>query len=352
MRSRRPECLIESKVGYFNLKHGRNSSRIQAVKRLWQEYPEIQTELEQVEKYIISNSSSRNSLLSKIAQELAIAGGKRLRPAFVILSAKFGEYEGEKILPLAGAIEILHMATLVHDDVVDRASLRRGKPTVSEKYGIDMAVYTGDFLFTRAVLMLSKNVSTDKLDYIARAIKTICEGEVDQLCERFDPNVTFRSYFRRISKKTAVLFGASCLLGSDSAGCSPELSKRLARFGYYYGIAFQIRDDMLDFLSTTGTSGKPVGNDISKGVFTLPVIYAMARNASLKDIFRKPPEEEYDFGYKEMAEINRLVSEAGGMASAGEMLKTYIARGHKVVDSLPENKYRGILRELISGLEL
>ncbi len=320
---------------------------------MWQKYPEIETELEKVEKFIISSSSSRNRLLSDISKELAMAGGKRLRPSFVILSAKFGQYESEKILALAGALEILHMATLVHDDVVDKASLRRGKPTVSEKYGIDMAVYTGDFLFTKAVLMLSKNVSTDKLDYIARAIKTVCEGEVDQLCERFDTNVTFRSYFRRISKKTAVLFGAACLLGADSAGCPQELSKKLARFGYYYGIAFQIRDDMLDFLSNTDASGKPVGNDMLRGVFTLPVIYAIARNASIKDIFAKPSQaDEYHLTPKELAEINRLVFETGGIASSAEMLETYIARGIKVVDSLPVNEYSNILRELISALKL
>jgi len=241
----------------------------------------------------------------------------------------------------------------VHDDVVDRASLRRGKPTVSEKYGIDMAVYTGDFLFTKAVLMLSKNVSTDKLDYIARAVKTVCEGEVDQLCERFDTNVTFRSYLKRISKKTAVLFGASCVLGADSAGCAPELSKKLARFGYYYGIAFQIRDDMLDFLSNTDTSGKPVGNDMVKGVFTLPVIYAIARNGTLKDIFKKPSQDdEYNLDHNDVAEINRLVIETGGIASSGEMLDNYIARGLKVADSLPDNQYCNIFRELISGLKL
>ena len=320
---------------------------------MWQKYPEIQMELEQVEEFIIGNSASRNRLLSKISQELAMSGGKRLRPSFVILSAKFGEYDSQKILPLAGAIEILHMATLVHDDVVDRASLRRGKPTVSEKYGIDMAVYTGDFLFTKAVLMLSRNVSTDKLDYMARAVKTICEGEVDQLIERFDTNVTFRSYFRRISKKTAVLFGTACLLGADSAGCAPELSKKLARFGYYYGIAFQIRDDMLDFLSNTDASGKPVGNDMIKGVFTLPVIYALARNGSLKGIFAKPSQDdEYNLDYKDLAEINRLVVETGGISSSGQMLDTYIARGIKAIDVLPQNEYCYILRELISALKL
>ncbi|NJD04520.1 MAG: polyprenyl synthetase family protein [Ruminiclostridium sp.] len=320
---------------------------------MWKKYPEIRFELEQVEKFIIENSSSRNKLLSKISQELAMSGGKRLRPSFVIISAKFGEYDSQKLLPLAGAIEILHMATLVHDDVVDQASLRRGKPTVSEKYGIDMAVYTGDFLFTKAVLMLSKNVSTDKLDYIARAVKTVCEGEVDQLCERFDTNVTFRSYLKRISKKTAGLFGAACLIGADAGGCAPELSKKLARFGYYYGIAFQIRDDMLDFLSNTDASGKPVGNDIIKGVFTLPVIYAISGNDTIKEIFSKTLcNKEKNLDNKDIAAIRRLVIETGGMTSSGEMLATYIARGLKVADSLPDSQYCDIFRELIANLKV
>lgn len=320
---------------------------------MWQKYPEIKTELEQVEKIINENSSSRNKLLSSISQELAMSGGKRLRPAMAVLAAKFGVYDSQKVLPVAAAIEILHMATLVHDDVVDRASLRRGKPTVSEKYGIDMAVYTGDFLFTRAVLMLSKQASSDKLDYMAKAVKTICEGEVDQLCERFDTGVSFRSYFKRISKKTAVLFSASCILGADTAGCAPELVRKLGKFGLYYGIAFQIRDDLLDFLSSTEASGKPVGNDMIKGVFTLPVIYALARNSSLKDYFVKPEQEdEYKLDYKDIAEINKLVFEAGGISSSKEMLDVYIERGCRILDALPENRYCEVLRHLIVSLKV
>lgn len=316
-----------------------------------QKYPEILVELEKVEKYLIENSSSKNRLLSEITKELAASGGKRLRPSFVILSAKFGEYASDKVIPLAAAIEILHMATLVHDDVVDKASMRRGKPTVSEKYGIDMAVYTGDFLFTKAVLMLSNNVSTDKLEYIARAVKTICEGEVDQLCERFDTNISFRSYLKRISKKTAVLFGASCVLGADSAGCPQELSKKLARFGFYFGIAFQIRDDMLDFLSNADIAGKPVGNDILRGIFTLPVIYAMSRNSSLKEIFLNQPEEGYNPGSADIESLYRLVMESGGIDSSGKMLDAYIARALKVLENFPDNEYKIIFKELVSGLK-
>ena len=319
---------------------------------MWEKYPEIGAELEQVEKYMISSSTSRNRLLSQITRDLAASGGKRLRPAFVILSAKFGRYDAEKIPPLAAAIEILHMATLVHDDIVDRATHRRGQPTVSEKYGVDMAVYTGDFLFTKAVLTLSRNVSAEKLDAIARAVKTICEGEADQLCERFDINVSFRSYLKRISKKTAILFGAACLLGADSSGCGDELSKKLARFGYYYGVAFQIRDDILDFLSNSDTTGKPVGNDLLKGVLTLPVIYTMAQSSALKDTFAKCAEGKYSLSMKDISDIKQLVNESGGIHSSEKILDVYIARGLKHLEKLPDNGYSRIFSELIAGLKL
>lgn len=319
---------------------------------MWETYPEIAEDLERVENYIISSSASRNRLLSRITNDLVGSGGKRLRPAFVILASKFGKYDEEKIFPLAGAIEILHMATLVHDDIVDRASHRRGQPTVSERYGIDMAVYTGDFLYTKAVLMLSRNVSSDKLDIMAKAVKIICEGEVDQFCERFDTNISFRAYLKRISKKTALMFGAACLLGADTGGCPQDVTRKLAKFGYYYGVAFQIRDDILDFLSDADAAGKPVGNDLLKGVITLPVIYTMARNTALKDIILKYSDGKHILNAKDMGKINRLITETGSLESSKEMLETYIKRGLRHLELLPDNKYRKILGELISGLKL
>lgn len=319
---------------------------------MWEEYPEIADEMKAVEEFIKSNTTSRNKLLADVAGALVGAGGKRLRPAFVILSAKFGSYDREKVLPFAGAVEILHTATLVHDDIIDRAKMRRGIPTVSKKYGVDMAVYTGDFLFTKAVLMLSKNVSADRLDLVARAVKTICEGEVDQFQERYDIETSVLSYMKRINKKTAVLFAASCLLGAQASECGEEISKRLARFGFCFGMAFQIRDDLLDFMSEYEATGKPSGNDLRGGVVTLPVIYALRSSGSLKEIFKSYAGNRGRLSIEDYRLIDQLVRDSGGIKASERMLERYIVRGIKALDGLPENTAGTVLKLLMQGLVL
>lgn len=319
---------------------------------MWEEYPEIADEMKAVEEFIKSNTTSRNKLLADIAGALVGAGGKRLRPAFVVLSAKFGSYDREKVLPFAGAVEILHTATLVHDDIIDRAKTRRGIPTVSKKYGVDMAVYTGDFLFTRAVLMLSKNVSADRLDLVARAVKTICEGEVDQFQERYDIETSVLSYLKRINKKTAVLFAAACLLGAQASECGEEICKRLARFGFCFGMAFQIRDDLLDFMSEYEATGKPSGSDLRGGVVTLPVIYALRSSGSLKEIFKGYAGNRGRLSIEDYRLIDQLVRDSGGIKASARMLERYIQRGIKALDGLPENVAGTVLKGLMQGLVL
>lgn len=318
---------------------------------LWEDYPEIAEEMKAVEEFIKAGVTSRNSLLADIAGTLAGAGGKRLRPSFVVLSARFGKYDREKTLPLAGAVEVLHMATLVHDDVIDRAGMRRGKPTVSQKYGIDMAVYTGDFLFTKAVLMLSGNVQADRLDLVARAVKTICEGEVDQFQERYDIETSILSYLKRINKKTAILFAASCLLGAYSSECGEDTARSLARFGLCFGMAFQIKDDLLDFLSDFETTGKPVGSDLRGGVVTMPVIYALRSSRRLQELFKGYAGKKGRFSFDEYRLVNELVRESGGIESTAGMLRRYVDRGLKALERLPENDERSILRRLLQGLD-
>lgn len=319
---------------------------------MWEEYPEIAKEMKAVEEFIKNNTSSRNKLLADIAGALIGAGGKRLRPAFVVLSAKFGRYEREKILPFAGAVEILHTATLVHDDIVDRAGTRRGIPTVSQKYGMDMAVYTGDFLFTKAVLMLSKNVSTDKLDLVGRAVKTICEGEVDQFQERYDMETSILSYLKRINKKTAILFAASCILGAQASECGDDTTKRLARFGFYFGMAFQIKDDLLDFLSDHEASGKPVGNDLPGGVVTLPVIYALRSNSRLREIFKGYAGKKGKLSIEDYRLVGEMVRASGGIEASILMLGRYIERGLRALEGLPDNSETAVLKQLLQGLKL
>ena len=311
-------------------------------------YSELQNELIKIEEYINKNISSRNKLLSAIVNELVQSGGKRIRPAFLIISSQFGKYNRKKSISAASAIEILHTATLVHDDIIDRAKVRRGNATISEKYGSEIAIYAGDFLFTKAVLMLSKGISIDRLDIVANAIKVICEGEVDQYQERYDLNISTVSYLKRITKKTAVLFGAACGLGAYLSKCQEDVGKKLARFGLYYGIAFQIRDDLNDFLSNRERTGKPVGSDFINGNITLPVIFS--KGPELSKILKTIKASENEALDINIDEIMELVIRGGGITKTKIILDKYIVKGLKILDSLPENKYKGLFRKMILEL--
>lgn len=315
---------------------------------MFTDYNELQNEMSKVEDYINKNISSRNKLLSNIVKELVKSGGKRIRPAFLIISSQFGKYNRKKSVSAAGAIEILHTATLVHDDIIDRSKIRRGNETISEKYGSEIAIYAGDFLFTKAVLMLSNGIAVDKLDMVAKAIKVICEGEVDQYQERYDLDISTFSYLKRISRKTAVLFAASCGLGAYLSKCQGDVIKKLSRFGAYYGIAFQIRDDLNDFISSKESAGKTVGSDFINGNITLPVIYSKGPELNkilniLKNSKSEPIEESID-------EVMKLINEKGGITKTKIMLEKYIKKGVKILDSLPENKYRKLLKKMIMEL--
>lgn len=318
---------------------------------MWSKYPEISEELNLVEDFIRKNVRSRNKLLSDVVNELIESGGKRIRPAFAIISSKFGQPNTDKVISVAGALEILHTATLVHDDIIDKAKLRRGRVTVSEKYGADLAVYTGDFLFTKAVLMLSRDISIDKLDIVAKAIKTICEGEVDQYQDRFKTDISVLTYLKRIKRKTAVLFGAACALGAYCSECPEHVSKALARFGFYYGMAFQIRDDLNDIVSSETASGKPVFKDIAEGTITLPVIYAMNRSQDVKDIIISLAGNRDRLGFREVDELVKMVRELGGVESSGALLHKYVERGLESLNILPDIVYKDIFETLISNLD-
>jgi heptaprenyl diphosphate synthase len=318
---------------------------------LWLKYPEIAGELKLVEECIKKNSCSRNKLLLEVTRDLIEAGGKRIRPGFAVISSKFGKYDRQKVIHLAGALEILHTATLVHDDIIDRSQLRRGKVTVSAKYGADIAVYTGDFLLTKAVLMLSRNIPVEKLEKIAKAIKSICEGEVDQFQDMYKINITVMTYLKRINRKTAILFGAACGLGAEISDCSADIVRNLTQFGINYGMAFQIKDDLNDYLSDVEESGKPVGNDIIKGTVTLPLIYALNKSQEVRKLVSKLFEDRGKITTEDMSKINALIRDCGGMDYSRKVLRKYIKRGIKNLRKLPDNKYRSILEELINKLD-
>jgi heptaprenyl diphosphate synthase len=203
------------------------------------------------------------------------AGGKRMRPAFALLAAKLFQEDLTRVRPLAVALEMVHLASLIHDDVVDNSMLRRGIETVKSKWGNRVSIYSGNYILSRSLQILADYRRSDIIDIMAQASIKISEGELIQLRSLYDVELGIKNYFRRIERKTALLISVSCQLGAMIAEADPKQVAALKAYGYYLGMAFQITDDILDLIADEKTLGKPTGSDIKQGVITLPAIYAL-----------------------------------------------------------------------------
>lgn len=313
---------------------------------MWELYPEVNEKLNQVEEIISKSLKSRSKPFEALLLDLSITGGKKLRPALTILASGFGKAWDDKILEAAAGIEILHMATLVHDDIIDDAGIRRGKPTINSLHGDKMAVYMGDYLLTRAVMLLSKTLPEDRLERIARGIKSVCEAEVEQFYSRFNPDISLTTYLKRISRKTASLFAFSCSEGAFLSKCKKEHGIRLTKLGYYYGMAFQIQDDILNLIGDTKKTGKPEGNDIKEGVITLPLILALRKSQSFKDNVR----DIFSSGNMSQEDVRETIDRIkslGGIEEARGWIDRYLKKLRDLLDLLPDRQAKKIMDETI-----
>ncbi len=315
---------------------------------IWKKHVDIYDELALVDSCIRKNLKSNLHILNDTLSDLLANGGKRLRPALVLLSAQFGNYDRDKLVPLASAIEIMHMATLVHDDVIDDARLRRGRPTTRSRFGNDVAVFTGDFLFTKAFTLISQSTTPQNMHLLAVAIKAICEGEIEQYESRFKPSVSVRHYLKRIARKTAVLFELSSYVGAVEAGCSKQTSRLLRKLGFDFGMAFQITDDILDFTGQQAVVGKPLCSDFRQGVYTLPVIYTAMDPRYSGEMHAYMQKD--DLTEEDIAGIGRLVEQSGGLKYAKELAMTYLDRCRSYLDQLPDMPAKGAIEELLEEL--
>src|SRR5699024_9005521 len=227
-------------------------------------------DIQRIEKRLATVIDANHPILHKASIQLLRAGGKRIRPIFAILSAEFGDKEehAAEIEAVATALELIHMASLVHDDVVDDADLRRGKPTIKQLYDDKTAIYTGDYILACALEEMAKIQSVHVHQVLAKSLVHVVEGEMYQIEDKYVVDQNLRNYLRRIKRKTALLIASSCKLGALTAETSKEDANRLFQYGYNVGMSFQIIDDILDFTSTKETLGKPVGNDLLQGHLT------------------------------------------------------------------------------------
>lgn len=303
--------------------------------------PELTQQMTEVEAHILKATRSREPILSEASARLASSGGKRLRPAMVLIGGAFGEEPQSNLTEVAAAVELLHMATLVHDDIIDDSPTRRGEPTVQAKFGKDVAVFTGDFLLTRALLLMDQGKGDERMRDLARTMVHICEGEVGQYVDRFRVTSVLR-YLKRVHGKTAALFALSLAVGAHQSGADEDVCRRLAKYGIFFGMAFQIYDDMLDYMASEKQVGKPVGHDVLSGVYTLPLLMA------LKDTCAKAPLMELLSARGEVAasRVVDLVRNTDAITKSQRLIDRYISKSMDAIAPLRECPAKAALQAL------
>jgi geranylgeranyl pyrophosphate synthase len=285
--------------------------------------------------------SSRHSLVSEASLYLLNAGGKRLRPALVMISSRAGEGGRTEAELSAAALELVHLATLYHDDVIDGTATRRGVATTHSKWGTEIAVLAGDYLFACGS-SLGARASGEIPLILASAISEVCEGQIVETTSLGDPTRSIDKYIEVISMKSAALFRTACELGAATSGASSEHRARLVTYGESLGLAFQIVDDLLDLVGDVAVTGKIPGTDLRAGVFTAPVLLACQRDEQLRARLVK--------GDADLDEVLPVLWSTGAIADGYAMAAEYAERGRAALDGLPAKEYREVLRTILDGV--
>ncbi len=304
----------------------------------------VKDDFTSVNQLIIDKLHSDVDLVENIGHYLVEAGGKRLRPLLVLLTANALGYQGKDHLSLAAIIEFIHTATLLHDDVVDVSSLRRGRPTANAQWGNAPSVLVGDFLYSRAFQMMVAIGSMDVMAILSDTTNVIAEGEVQQLVNAKDPKVNEENYFRVIDKKTAILFAAACEVGAVISNASPAQREALKTYGRKVGVAFQLVDDALDYTGDAETLGKNVGDDLAEGKPTLPLIHAMRTGTQEQAEVIANAIRQGDAS--QLPAILEIVQATGGMTYTLDCARQQVRDALEQLTHLPENRFTDALRQL------
>jgi octaprenyl-diphosphate synthase len=303
------------------------------------------TDMAAVDALIRDSLDSDVVLIRQIAEYIIGSGGKRLRPMLVVLAARACGYEGSHHVTLAAIIEFIHTATLLHDDVVDESELRRGKESAHAVWGNAASVLVGDFLYSRSFQMMVTVESMRVMEVMSDATNTIAEGEVEQLLNMRDPEVTEDAYFSVIGKKTAKLFEAACQLGAVLTD-QPRHEDALARFGLELGAAFQVADDVLDYTADAETLGKNIGDDLAEGKPTLPLIIARQR---LDAAGRELIDETIRQGSIErIGEIVGMIGDCGALDASRQAARDRAEAARLAIGGLPGSEWKDAMMALAS----
>ena len=297
-----------------------------------------------VDRVLRESLASDVVLIRQVAEYIIAGGGKRLRPAVLLLAANACGYRGEAHHTLAAVLEMIHSATLLHDDVVDESQLRRGHATANAEFGNAASVLVGDFLYSRAFQMMVEADEMRVMRILADTTNRIAEGEVLQLLNIHNPDVDEAAYLRVIERKTAVLFAAATRLGGLLGGLPAAQEEALAAFGLNLGYAFQIADDVLDYVSDAGTLGKNIGDDLAEGKATLPLIYAIERAAPEQAASLRRAIETG--GLDSLDNIVAAIRDSGAIERALATAQRYADAANAALDGLPDSDARDALRVL------
>jgi geranylgeranyl pyrophosphate synthase len=301
---------------------------------------ELRARLDQVEGALQKSVRADFDILTEAASHLIAAGGKRFRPMLVLLAGYFGDPTDPRLVPGAIAIELTHLATLYHDDVIDEADFRRGRASANSRWDNTVAILTGDYLFARAS-EISADLGTEVSKLLARTIATVCDGQMREVEMAGRLEQSERTYMEAIDRKTAALIATSCRLGGMVSDASEDDVDLLERFGSALGIGFQLSDDIMDVISTERVLGKEPGVDIKEGVYTLPVIHALEESEELRALLSDgPPDDDA------LARALEIVGEDGSLGRARAAVTREVRRAISLAEDLPAGAARTALVHL------
>ena len=307
----------------------------------------IEDDLKLVNSFMISQIKSEVPLIPLLSKYLVNSGGKRIRAALTILFSKlFGYKYGSRHISLSACIELIHMASLLHDDVVDESYLRRGKKTANKIWGNKASVLVGDFIFTKAFQIMVEDQDLKVLQNLSNASKSLAQGEVLQLSLKNNLDIDDEKYFKVIKDKTAKLFSSSAMVGGIISKCPENIISKLDKFGNSLGIAFQLLDDALDYECSENNTGKNIGDDFKEGKITLPVLLALKKATSLEKTFWKRVIEDLDQKKNDFKKAQSLLNKYNCIGETKTIAKEYAKKAEEILKIFPQNIYNSALVDL------
>ncbi len=312
----------------------------------------VSADFDAVNQFIIDQLYSDVALVESIGHYIIDAGGKRMRPVLVLLSAKSCDYQGDQHISLAAVIEFIHTATLLHDDVVDMSSMRRGRPTANEQWSNPSSVLVGDFIYSRAFQVLVSIGNMDIMRIIADTTNRIAEGEVLQLINKNNSAATQEGYMNVIRHKTAILFQAAAECGAILAGASAQQQQILRDVGMHIGMAFQLIDDVLDYEGDAATMGKNIGDDLAEGKPTLPLIHAMRTGTKeeaelLKRCIEGAAQDiEAELAQQQLADVIAIIKRSGSLDYTRDLALAESDKAIALLANLEDSPFRQALIDM------